>query len=236
MFLQRLLSRSAPRLFFPKKALPLQQILSRYASSFSYKSDPYPTVHNVEFEDQYKRDVQETEDDRRGYTYFMYGITGVTYGIAAKNFVVDYLTMLAPTSASLIVGETEVALADIPEGKTITTKWRKKPVFVRHRTQEEIEKAVADDKGPLRDPELDSQRVKNPEWLVVIGVCTHLGCVPISGAGDYGGWFCPCHGSHYDISGRIRKGPAPKNLEVPPYVFQTEDDKLIIGKKEGQAQ
>lgn len=83
----------------------------------------------------------------------------------------------------------------------------------------------------LRDPETDSSRAKNPEYLILLGICTHLGCVPLNGQGEYGGWFCPCHGSHYDISGRIRKGPAPKNLEVPPYVY-LDDGKVIIGTNE----
>ena len=101
-------------------------------------------------------------------------------------------------------------------------------MFIRHRTDEEIADAQAVDKGSLRDPEADDERVQNPEWLVVLGVCTHLGCVPITDAGDYGGWFCPCHGSHYDVSARIRKGPAPLNMEVPPYEFLSED-KIKIG-------
>ena len=110
----------------------------------------------------------------------------------------------------------------------MTVKWRGKPVFIRHRTAAEIEKARADDSLPLRDQETDEDRIQKPEWLIVLGVCTHLGCVPISDAGDYKAWFCPCHGSHYDISGRIRKGPAPLNLEVPEYAF-TEGDKVVIG-------
>ncbi|MCO5577666.1 hypothetical protein L7F22_031497 [Adiantum nelumboides] len=103
------------------------------------------------------------------------------------------------------------------------------PVFVRHRTQEEIDEANKVEVNSLRDPQKDSDRVKRPEWLVMLGVCTHLGCVPIGEAGDYGGWYCPCHGSHYDISGRIRRGPAPLNLEVPEYDFNDDEGKLIIG-------
>jgi ubiquinol-cytochrome c reductase iron-sulfur subunit len=184
----------------------------------------------------------------------------------------------------LAMAKVEVDLAAIPEGKNVScgingfgvgsvgwlqeqviVKWRGKPVFIRHRTAEEIDEANKVNVASLRDPENDADRVKKPEWLVMlgmcftvvqsselalqrgsaraetglesnkemvanlkIGVCTHLGCVPIGEAGDYGGWFCPCHGSHYDISGRIRKGPAPLNLEVPAYDFP-EDDKLVIG-------
>ena len=110
----------------------------------------------------------------------------------------------------------------------VIIKWRGKPVFVRHRTADEIKDAESFDWHTLRDPQPDEDRVKKPEWLIMLGVCTHLGCVPIGEAGDYGGWFCPCHGSHYDVSGRVRKGPAPLNLEVPAYDFP-EEDKVLIG-------
>ena len=100
--------------------------------------------------------------------------------------------------------------------------WRGKPVYIRRRTEEEISLAELDDDASLPDPQKDIDRVQKKEWLIVLGVCTHLGCIPIANQGDYEGWFCPCHGSHYDISGRIRKGPAPTNLEVPPYEFVTE--------------
>ncbi|OTA04013.1 hypothetical protein A9Z42_0045670 [Trichoderma parareesei] len=128
----------------------------------------------------------------------------------------------------LAMAKVEVDLNTIPEGKNVIIKWRGKPVFIRHRTQDEIEQANKVNVASLRDPQTDEDRVKRPEWLVMLGVCTHLGCVPIGEAGDYGGWFCPCHGSHYDISGRIRKGPAPLNLEIPEYDFP-EDGKLVIG-------
>ncbi|KAG8892510.1 hypothetical protein FRB99_002041, partial [Tulasnella sp. 403] len=113
--------------------------------------------------------------------------------------------------------------------KNVIIKWRGKPVFIRHRTPDEIEEANGVDVKSLRDPQTDESRVKKPEWLVMLGVCTHLGCVPIGESGDYGGWFCPCHGSHYDISGRIRQGPAPTNLEVPEYSFDEAANKIIIG-------
>ncbi|MCB1320150.1 MAG: ubiquinol-cytochrome c reductase iron-sulfur subunit, partial [Leptospiraceae bacterium] len=109
-------------------------------------------------------------------------------------------------------------------GQSITVMWRGKPVFIRHLTPKEIEEAEDVNVADLRDKEPDSARVEKPEWLIVVGICTHLGCVPVGQKpseprGDYGGWFCPCHGSEYDTSGRIRKGPAPKNLAVPPYEF-----------------
>jgi len=122
----------------------------------------------------------------------------------------------------------EVDLAAIPEGTTLTVKWRGKPLFIRHRKPQEIEEAQKTQMGDLKDPEKDEKRAKDPAWLVVLGVCTHLGCVPVVNQGEYRGWFCPCHGSHYDVSGRIRKGPAPKNLEVPPHMFMG-GDKLLVG-------
>ena len=128
----------------------------------------------------------------------------------------------------LALAKIEIKLDEIPEGKSVTFKWRGKPLFIRHRTAEEISAEQSVPVSTLRDAQHDSERVQKPEWLVVLGVCTHLGCVPIANAGDYGGYYCPCHGSHYDASGRIRKGPAPLNLEVPPYTFP-EDGLLIVG-------
>ncbi|KAJ0405601.1 hypothetical protein P43SY_007702 [Pythium insidiosum] len=122
----------------------------------------------------------------------------------------------------------EFDLSNIDEGATVTVKWRGKPIFIKHRSDKEIALSNDVNLSNLRDPETDAERVKDPKWLVVLGVCTHLGCVPTSNAGEYGGWFCPCHGSHYDLSGRIRKGPAPLNLEIPPYQF-IEDNKILLG-------
>jgi len=123
----------------------------------------------------------------------------------------------------------EVDISSVAEGTATTVKWRGKPVFIRHRTSREIESARADDHASLRDPQTDAERFPtNEKFAVLIGVCTHLGCVPINAAGDYGGWFCPCHGSHYDTSGRIRKGPAPLNLLVPQYKFMS-DTRILLG-------
>ena len=105
--------------------------------------------------------------------------------------------------------------------------WRGKPLFIKHRTNKEIEDAQKVNVSDLPDPQTDDERVKNPKYLVLIGVCTHLGCVPATDKGEYNGWFCPCHGSHYDTSGRIRKGPAPTNLEIPPYEFKNENTILV---------
>lgn len=169
-----------------------------------------------------------TTDDRRAFTYMMTGTalaSGLTFGKWFTN------TMIGTWSASkdvLALAKIEVDLNSIPAGKNVVLKWRGKPLFVMHRTPEMIARESTVDVGTLRDPQKDEERVKNPQWLVVLGVCTHLGCVPIAGQGDYGGYYCPCHGSHYDASGRIRKGPAPLNLEVPEYEF-TDDKTLVVG-------
>ncbi|MEC7362359.1 MAG: ubiquinol-cytochrome c reductase iron-sulfur subunit [Pseudomonadota bacterium] len=137
------------------------------------------------------------------------------------------IDQMNPAADTLALASTEVDVSKIVEGQAITVTWRGKPVFIRHRTADEIARANAIDSAELRDPEEDETRVQKPELLVVLGVCTHLGCVPLGQKtgevkGEYEGWFCPCHGSHYDTSGRIRKGPAPTNLEVPPYEFLSD--------------
>jgi ubiquinol-cytochrome c reductase iron-sulfur subunit len=122
----------------------------------------------------------------------------------------------------------EVDISGLSEGQSKTVLWRGKPLFIKHRSQNEIDEANSVNIEELPHPENDNERAKNPKYLVLIGVCTHLGCVPASDKGDFKGWFCPCHGSHYDTSGRIRKGPAPKNLEIPPYTFK-DDNTILIG-------
>lgn len=168
-------------------------------------------------------------DSNRALSYFMVGSLGVLSASAARFTVTEFLQTMAASADVLALAKVEVELNNIPEGKNAIIKWRGKPVFIRHRTQSEIDEARSTDWKNLRDPQTDEARVKKPEWLVMLGVCTHLGCVPIGEAGDYGGWFCPCHGSHYDISGRIRKGPAPLNLEIPAYEFNDVEGKLVIG-------
>ncbi|KAF9452568.1 ubiquinol-cytochrome c r [Macrolepiota fuliginosa MF-IS2] len=165
----------------------------------------------------------------RALSYFMVGSLGVLSASAAKSSISEFLQTMAASADVLALAKVEVDLSTIPEGKNVIIKWRGKPVFIRHRTQSEVDEARAVDWKSLRDPQSDEDRVQKPEWLVMLGVCTHLGCVPIGEAGDFGGWFCPCHGSHYDISGRARKGPAPLNLEVPAYEFTDGDGKVIIG-------
>ncbi|KAL3427372.1 cytochrome b-c1 complex subunit Rieske [Phlyctema vagabunda] len=162
------------------------------------------------------------------FQYFMVGTMGALTAAGAKATVQDFLVNMSASADVLAMAKVEVDLSTIPEGKNVIVKWRGKPVFIRHRTADEIKEAENVKVESLRDPQQDADRVKKPEWLVMVGVCTHLGCVPIGEAGDFGGWFCPCHGSHYDISGRIRRGPAPLNLEIPEYDFP-EDESLVIG-------
>jgi len=155
----------------------------------------------------------------------------VAVGVGAIAW--PFIASLQPARDVLALASTEVELAPIAEGQAITVMWRGKPVFVRHRSAAEIAQAREVPLSQLPDPAPDQTRVQRDQWLVVLGVCTHLGCVPLGqkptdARGDYGGWFCPCHGSHYDTAGRIRKGPAPRNLEVPQYAF-TSDTKIRIG-------
>ena len=138
------------------------------------------------------------------------------------------IDQMNPDASVKALASTEVDISGVEPGQSITVLWRGKPVFIKRRTEKEISEAAKVDLKDLKDPEKDSDRVKNPEWLVMIGVCTHLGCVPLGDKGEYKGWFCPCHGSHYDTSGRIRKGPAPTNLEIPPYKF-TNENTILVG-------
>jgi len=154
--------------------------------------------------------------------------TGAAAATAAGAVAWPLIQQMNPDASTLALASTEVDLTGIAEGQIVTVKWRGKPVFVRHRTKKEIEDAQAVPLAELPDPQEDAKRVQKPEWLVVVGVCTHLGCIPLGHEGDFHGWFCPCHGSVFDTSGRIRSGPAPANLEVPEYAFIAEN-KIRIG-------
>jgi len=152
---------------------------------------------------------------------------GAMAAVGVGAFAWPFIDSMNPAADVLALSSTEVDIKPIVEGQAITIMWRGKPVFVRHRTAKEIEEARAVPLSALPDPQTDQSRVQKAPWLIVVGVCTHLGCVPLGQKptdprGDYGGWFCPCHGSHYDTSGRIRKGPAPANLAVPAYTFLTD--------------
>ncbi len=157
--------------------------------------------------------------------FLLYATTAV--GVAGTAMAIwPFIDSMNPAADVLALSSTEVDISHVAVGQSITVTWRGKPVFIRHRTPAEIAAAEAVKVSDLRDPETDASRVQKPEWLIVIGICTHLGCVPLGQKpadprGEFGGWFCPCHGSQYDTSGRIRKGPAPLNLAVPPYKFLT---------------
>jgi ubiquinol-cytochrome c reductase iron-sulfur subunit len=152
-------------------------------------------------------------------------------GLGAAALIWPFVDSMNPSADVLALSSTEVDIGSVAEGQEIKVMWRGKPVFIRHRTPKNIEEAKAVNVAELRDPATDDTRVKpgKEQWLIMVGVCTHLGCIPIgSGGGEYNGWFCPCHGSHYDASGRIRKGPAPTNLLVPEYTFLS-DTRVKIG-------
>ncbi|OMO64554.1 hypothetical protein CCACVL1_21672 [Corchorus capsularis] len=179
--------------------------------------------------DEYNHERYPPGDpSKRAFAYFVLTGGRFVYASLIRLLVLKFVLSMSASKDVLALASLEVDLSSIEPGTTVTVKWRGKPVFIRRRTEEDINLANSVDVASLRDPQEDAVRVKNPEWLIVIGVCTHLGCIPLPNAGDYGGWFCPCHGSHYDVSGRIRKGPAPYNLEVPTYSF-LEENKLLIG-------
>ena len=159
---------------------------------------------------------------------FLFTTTYAIGAIGIGSAIWPLVDQMNPDSSVKALSTTEVDISSIESGKSITVLWRGKPIFIKRRTAEEINEAKNVDLKDLKDPEKDSVRVKNPEWLVMVGVCTHLGCVPLGDTGDYKGWFCPCHGSHYDVSGRIRKGPAPKNMEIPKFEF-VDNNTIKIG-------
>ena len=171
-----------------------------------------------------KEQKKETSERRDFLFTASYALGAVGVGAA----VWPLIDQMNPDASVKALATTEVDISNISLGKTITVLWRGKPVFIRRRTQEEISKAQNVNLSELIDPQKDEDRVKKSEWLIMTGVCTHLGCVPLGEKGDFGGWFCPCHGSHYDTSGRIRKGPAPTNLEIPKYEF-VDNNTIKIG-------
>jgi ubiquinol-cytochrome c reductase iron-sulfur subunit len=176
--------------------------------------------------------AEHTHHTRPTRRDFLYIATGAMGAVGAAAVVWPFVTQMNPDASTIAAGAPiEVDLAPIAEGQVIKVFWRGKPIFISHRTKKEIEEARRDDNAGLPDPQPDAKRVKegHDQWLVLIGICTHLGCIPIAHQGDYGGWFCPCHGSQYDTSGRIRRGPAPTNLPLPPYQF-VSDTKIRIGE------
>jgi ubiquinol-cytochrome c reductase iron-sulfur subunit len=177
------------------------------------------TVHSAEHTEHTRRD-------------FLYIATAAISAVGAVGVAVPFIAQMNPDASTIAAGAPiEVDLAPIAEGQVIKVFWRGKPIFISHRSKKEIDEARGADNSGLPDPQPDAKRVKegHDQWLVLIGICTHLGCIPIAHQGDYGGWFCPCHGSQYDTSGRIRRGPAPANLPLPPYQF-VSDSKIRIGE------
>ena len=162
---------------------------------------------------------------------FLYLATGAFAAIGAANIAWPLIHQMNPDASVKALASIEVDLAAIETGQSITVTWRGKPVFIRRRTEGEIAEARSVAETDMPDPQNDIDRVQKDEWLVMVGICTHLGCVPLGQAGDFNGWFCPCHGSHYDTSGRIRKGPAPKNLEIPSYEFVGDSRIKIAARK-----
>lgn len=178
-----------------------------------------------------KQNDQDSGVSRRDFLFLTTGAVGSVIG---ATMLWPFISSMSPAADTLAEATTDVNLAAIPIGTAITIVWQGKPVFVRHRTAEEIQAAVDAPLNDMPDPEADKKRAEKPEWLIVVGVCTHLGCVPLGQKpteprGEYGGWLCPCHGSQFDTSGRIRKGPAPINLKVPPYKF-LNDSAIRIGE------
>jgi ubiquinol-cytochrome c reductase iron-sulfur subunit len=168
------------------------------------------------------------EPERRAFTYLMLSSVRFAYASIARLLVIKFVASMSASAEVLALAFSEFDVGSLEVGKTLTVKWRGKPIFIRRRSPEEIEAEREVEMDFLRDPETDEERTIKPEIIVVLGICPHLGCVPLPNAGDFEGWLCPCHGSHYDISGRIRKGPAPLNLEIPPYKF-IDDNTILMG-------
>jgi ubiquinol-cytochrome c reductase iron-sulfur subunit len=161
---------------------------------------------------------------------FLFVATGAVAGVGAAATVWPLINQMNPDASTLAVASIEFSLDGIERGQSVTIMWRGLPVFVRNRTDLEVEEAKAVPMADLKDPQTDEQRTKegHEQWLVMIANCTHLGCIPTGESGEFDGWFCPCHGSQFDTAGRIRKGPAPTNLVVPPYEF-ISDTLIQIG-------
>ncbi|XP_045483631.1 cytochrome b-c1 complex subunit Rieske, mitochondrial-like [Harmonia axyridis] len=215
----------------------LVEHISEISSSlFNRLSAPPRSAHtDIRFPDFKKyqrkpplRDNNAKEESKSGHGLVV-GLSVIAGIYSTKAVAHMFVKSMAISADVQALAKVEIDLAEIAEGGHTTIKWRGKPLFLKHRLPDEINDCRATPLSSLRDPQSDEERCPNPDWLVTIGVCTHLGCVPIPNSGDYlGGYYCPCHGSHYDAAGRIRKGPAPTNLEIPVHEF-LPDNKLIVG-------
>jgi len=185
--------------------------------------------------------ANETIDQSR--RDFLFVATGMAAGVGAAAVAWPFIDQMRPDASTLAASSIEVDIGSVTEGMSLTVKWRGKPVFIRNRTADEVNASQDVPLTELKDPvarnanlqldapatDVDRSAGQGKEnWLVMVGICTHLGCVPLGQQGDYGGWFCPCHGSQYDTAGRIRKGPAPENMAIPPFAF-ISDTKIRIG-------
>jgi len=189
--------------------------------SYNYAASGYrrPSSHSGDLETEHAHNCAQAAS---GYLYPT-ALCALT-GTAAATYAHKYIMVMSAAKDVLAMASTEIELGAVAEGTSVTMKWRGKPLFVRHRNAEQIADMDKVDVEGLRDSQTDSERCTNQKYLICLGVCTHLGCVPIADTGNYaGGYFCPCHGSHYDASGRIRQGPAPLNLEIPPHTYLSED-------------
>ena len=179
--------------------------------------------------------ISSAEPTRRD---FLYIATATVGAVGAASLLAPLVGQMNPDASTIAAGApVDVDLSPIQSGQIIQVFWRSKPIFIFNRTPNDVKLAQQADWQSFRDPQPDSARVKDghDQWLVLIGICTHLGCIPLPHQGNFDGWFCPCHGSQYDSSGRIRQGPAPLNLPVPPYQF-VSDTKIRIGEtSSGQA-
>lgn len=202
--------------------------------SFSSRKDvdEYSSHDNYFNENQHRPEnggLGAVDPTNRAFTYTVLGGSRFVFASMARLSVIKIVETLNIGKADLALAQTEVDITKVQEGECIDISWRGAPAFVRHRSPEEIASARATDWKSLRDPQSDEDRTQgnDPKWVVVMANCTHLGCIPVANAGNWQGFFCPCHGSHYDNCGRIRQGPAPLNLASPPYEIQ--GNLLIVG-------
>ena len=170
---------------------------------------------------------ENNKDKKKARRHFIHQASGAMGVIAVGTAAWPLVDQMNPSKDVEALAKIEIDLSSLMEGQSKTVLWRGKPLFIKHRSEQEIKEAQDVSIEILPDPQTDEDRTQNPKFLVLVGVCTHLGCVPAADKGDFKGWFCPCHGSHYDTSGRIRKGPAPTNLAIPPYKFLNEKTILV---------